>query len=97
MKKFIRKIWDAFVTLVNKVPKDKLLHFVMGLLIAAFCALVLNWGPWCILPAIALGAVRLVDHQGRGVVGFWSHLHRRPHHPGLRADLNCAGTPPCWI
>lgn len=45
MKKFIRKIWDAFVTLVNKVPKDKLLHFVMGLLIAAFCALVLNWCP----------------------------------------------------
>ena len=72
MKKFIRKIWDAFVTLVNKVPKEKLLHFVMGLLIAAFCALVLNWGPWCILPAIAFGALKeLFDWWTTKVVEWW--------------------------
>ena len=72
MKKFIRKIWDAFVTLVNKVPKDKLLHFVMGLLIAAFCAITLKWGLWCIFPAIAFGALKeLFDWWTTKVVEWW--------------------------
>lgn len=72
MKKFIRKIWDAFVTLVNKVPKDKLLHFVMGLLIAAFCALTLKWGLWSIIPAIVFGILKeLFDWWTTKTVEWW--------------------------
>lgn len=72
MKQFIRKIWDAFVTLVNKVPKDKLLHFVVGLLIAAFCALTLKWGLWCIIPAIVFGLLKeLFDWWTTRVMEWW--------------------------
>lgn len=34
MKEFIRKIWDAIVSFISKVPYDKLLHFVAGLIVA---------------------------------------------------------------
>lgn len=72
MKKFIRKIWDAFVTLVNKVPKDKLLHFVVGLLIAAFCALTLKWGLWCIIPSVVFGLLKeLFDWWTTRVMEWW--------------------------
>ena len=51
MKNFFRKIWDAIVSLINKVPKDKLLHFVAGLIIAAIFALPLHMKA-CIVPVV---------------------------------------------
>lgn len=51
MKNFIRKIWDAFVSLIGKVPYDKLLHFIAGLIIAAIFALPLHMKV-CIVPVI---------------------------------------------
>lgn len=36
----MRKIWDKIVALISKVPYDKLLHFIAGVLIAAFFAIV---------------------------------------------------------
>lgn len=50
----MRKIWDKIVALISKVPYDKLLHFIVGLIIAAFFAIV--WpsvAEWCIAPVIA--------------------------------------------
>ena len=59
MKDFIRKIWDAIVSLINKVPKDKLLHFIAGVLIAAFFAIILpTWAEWCIVPVIFLAFIK---------------------------------------
>lgn len=51
----MRKIWDKIVALISKVPYDKLLHFIVGLVAAAFFAIV--WpsaAEWCIAPVIAI-------------------------------------------
>ena len=69
MKEFIRKVWDAFVRLVSKVPYDKWLHFVFGLLIAAFCCITLGWGYWSILPTIALSFAK--EGMDKWTTGQW--------------------------
>ena len=51
MKNFIRKIWDAIVSFINRVPHDKLLHFVAGVIIAAFFAISLGM-KFCFWPVI---------------------------------------------
>lgn len=38
----MRKIWDKFVGWLYKVPFDKWLHYLAGLIIAAFFALALH-------------------------------------------------------
>jgi len=57
MKAFFRKIWDAIVSFIGKVPKDKLLHFIAGLVIAAFAALVLGMKA-CFIPALFAGLLK---------------------------------------
>ena len=75
MKAFIRKIWDAFVALIYKVPYDKLLHFIAGLLIATLCALVFNWGAWCIAPVVVFAAAKEVfDRWTTGVMDWKDFL-----------------------
>ena len=51
MKNFIFKIWNWLVGLLNKVRRDRLYHFICGLIIAAFCAMVLHveWAWWPVL------------------------------------------------
>ena len=39
MKDKLRIFWDAIVALISKVSYDKLLHFAVGMLIAAVCAI----------------------------------------------------------
>lgn len=36
----MRKIWNWIVALISKVPYDKLLHLLAGLILAAFAAIV---------------------------------------------------------
>ena len=57
MKNFIRKIWDAIVSFIEKVPYDKLMHFVAGLIIAAFFNISLGMAV-CIVPAIFAGFIK---------------------------------------
>lgn len=58
---FLRKIWDAIVGLLYKVPFDKWLHFGAGLLAAAFCVITLGWPGWAgLLGAVAVGAAKEV-------------------------------------
>ena len=57
MKNFIRKIWDAFVSLLNKVPYDKWLHAVAGLVIGAFFCIALDMKV-CIVPVIFAGFIK---------------------------------------
>ena len=51
MKNFFRKIWDAIVRFISSVPYDKLLHFIAGLIIAAFFAIALGM-KFCFWPII---------------------------------------------
>ncbi len=55
MKEFLRKIWDAIVRFIEKVPYDKLLHFCFGLIIAAVFGLAIKnpvVNQICIIPVI---------------------------------------------
>ncbi len=47
----MRKIWDKFVAWVLSIPADKQLHFVCGLIIAAFFAIALGM-KFCFWPVI---------------------------------------------
>ena len=55
MKNWIRKIWDAFVALIYKIPADKWLHFFAGVIIAAFCEITLHV-EWCWWPVLFAAA-----------------------------------------
>lgn len=51
MKDFIRKIWDWFVNLFNGIRRDRLYHFIAGLIIAALFFIVPKMTA-CIVPVI---------------------------------------------
>lgn len=51
----MRKIWDKFVAWVLSIPADKRLHFVCGLVIAAFFGLALGM-KFCFWPVIFAAA-----------------------------------------
>lgn len=53
----MRKIWDWIVALISKVPYDKLLHFIAGLLAAALAAITFHFR-WCIAVAIFVGIAK---------------------------------------
>ena len=53
----MRKIWDKFVGWLYKVPFDKWLHYLAGLIIAAFFALALHMAV-CVVPAIFAGFIK---------------------------------------
>ena len=57
MKDFIRKIWDAIVRFIYKVPYDKLLHFIVGLFVASFFNVSLGMLV-CIIPALFAGVLK---------------------------------------
>ena len=73
MKNFIRKIWDAIVSLISKVPYDKLLHFIVGLIVAAFFVIALKWAGWeALLVTVAVGALKeLFDWLTTEKVEWW--------------------------
>ena len=69
MKELIGKIWGAFVRLLSKPTYDQWLHFVFGLLAAAFFYIALGWGYWSVLPTIALAfAKEAID---KWITGQW--------------------------
>lgn len=51
MKDFIRRIWDWFVNLFAGIRRDRLYHFIAGLIIAALFCIVLKMTV-CIVPVI---------------------------------------------
>ena len=50
----MRKIWDKFVAWLYKVPFDKWLHFIFGVLIASFFACALGMRD-CVVPVVFAG------------------------------------------
>ncbi|MBO6082645.1 MAG: hypothetical protein J6P46_06445 [Bacteroidales bacterium] len=57
MKQFIYKIWNWLVVLLNKVRRDRLYHFIAGMIAAAFCLIVLKMYV-CIWPVVILAFVK---------------------------------------
>ena len=53
----LRKIWDWIVKQLYKVPFDKWLHFIAGVLIAAFFAITLKMDV-CIVPVLFAGFIK---------------------------------------
>ncbi len=49
MKNFIYKVWNWLVGLLNKVRRDRLYHFICGLIIAAFFCVTLHM-KFCVWP-----------------------------------------------
>lgn len=70
----MRKIWDKIVALISKVPYDKLLHFIAGLVIAAFFCITLGMKV-CIVPAIVAGfAKEFFDNWTSDEVDWWDFV-----------------------
>lgn len=67
----MRKIWDKIVSWLLAIPRDKELHFLGGVIVAAFFAIV--WGfPLPILAAALAGLIKeAFDKYTTGVVE-WS-------------------------
>ena len=73
MKKFFKAIigwisaaYDWFVGLLGKVRRDRLYHFIVGLIIGAFCAMVLHveWAWW---PVLAVAFIKeFIDRWNDG-------------------------------
>lgn len=57
MKNFIRRIWDCFVNLFAGVRRDRLYHFICGLIIAAFFAIVLKM-QFCVWPVLFVAFIK---------------------------------------
>ena len=53
----MRKIWDKIVEWIQSIPADKKMHFVAGVIIAAFFALALGM-KIAIVPAIFAGLIK---------------------------------------
>ena len=64
----MRKIWDKLVQLINKIPLDKLLHFLAGLIIAAFFAIIFGMKV-CLIPVIIAGFAK--EFLDKWVTGTW--------------------------
>ena len=48
----MKKIWNWMISLLNKIRRDRLYHFICGLIFAAFFCIVLKMGFWCFWPVI---------------------------------------------
>lgn len=72
----MRKIWDKIVALISKVPYDKLLHFIVGVLIAAFFAIV--WpsaAEWCFFPVLMIAGLKeFFDYWTTDQVDWWDFV-----------------------
>ena len=70
----MRKIWDKLVQLLNKIPWVKWLHFVAGLIIAAFFAITLGMKV-CLVPVIIAGfAKEFFDKWTTGTWEWWDFV-----------------------
>ena len=67
----MRKIWDKIVEWITSIPADKKMHFVAGVIIAAFFALALGM-KIAIVPAIFAGLIKeFFDKWTTGKWDWW--------------------------
>ncbi len=67
------KLWVKFLGMVDNIAKDKLYHFIAGLLISAFFAITLNMEV-CIVPAVFAGFFKEFADQWCGGKFDWLDL-----------------------
>lgn len=53
----MKKLWNWFVGLLNKLRRDRIYHFVAGLLVALFCLFVLKMY-FCVWLVLFIGFVK---------------------------------------
>jgi len=68
MKNWIRKIWDKIVAFFCSIPFDKWLHFIAGLVIAAFFCISLGM-KWAIVPVIFAAFIK--EFFDKWTTGIW--------------------------
>ena len=69
MKKNINKVVSTVLCLLGRVPKDKLLHFIAGMLLTAVVACIRCVAPFSVIVGIISGAVKeLWDSKNGGSV-----------------------------
>lgn len=74
MKDFLRKIWNWLVGLLYKIPFDKYLHFIGGMVVASFFALAIGdgWALICVVPALMAGLLKeMFDVWTTGTWEWW--------------------------
>lgn len=55
----MRKLWDKIVALLLRVPIDKWLHFIAGMVVAAVCVITFGWPGWVgFLAAVVAGLAK---------------------------------------
>lgn len=68
------KIWIWMVSLLTNIRKDRLYHFICGIIIAAFFCMVLKMEYWSIIPVICAGFIKEFIDQIRGGKFDWIDL-----------------------
>jgi len=71
MKGFIKRIWDWLIERLNSIRRDRLYHFIAGLIIAAFFCITLKMGVWCFVPVVFAGFIKEFIDQWRGQDFDW--------------------------
>ena len=57
------------------IGKDKYIHFIVGMIVAAFCVLILHMGFLSIIPVVIFGALKEVcDKLTYGLFDIWDFL-----------------------
>ena len=56
MKNFFKKIWDAIVAFIGRIPYEKWAYAVLGIILAAFFCITLGM-KFCVWPAIIIGFI----------------------------------------
>lgn len=53
----MKKIWDWLVGLLNKIRRDRIYHFIAGLIVAAFFCIVLKM-KFCVWPVLFVAFIK---------------------------------------
>lgn len=69
----MKKIWNKIVRFFNALSADKYLHFIVGLIVAAFFNIALGMEA-CIAPAIVAGILKEVIDESNGRKADWADL-----------------------
>ncbi len=58
---FLLELYKKILSWLSQIKTDKFLHFIAGMIIAAFVALVIPTGRlWCFLPVVVIGFAKEV-------------------------------------
>ena len=65
VKAFVAKVWSALIGWLESIRRDRLYHFICGILIGAFFGISLHMGVWAFIPALFVGFIKEFVDQWR--------------------------------